>query len=204
MSVREAVRRYVRNSDKPVSYDEIVEEFKVKRGINIAGICNALLIGDDIVLTNTDEYWSKTNLGLNQDYIERFENELTERIGTCRKYSDLFYRRDEVLPNIRQVEAPHGLRWNDELLKTVVNNSTNFKVFGEFGSCLVNLRDNPNVLTIEAFYYNLLENEFLGWATFDQFAEHCTSYGIREHYEPEFFDAFDSISADDMSIECIA
>lgn len=85
-----------------------------------------------------------------------------------------------------------------------MNNSTNFKVFGEFGSCLVNLRDNPNVLTIEAFYYNLLENEFLGWATFDQFAEHCTSYGIREHYEPEFFDAFDSISADDMSIECIA
>lgn len=203
MSVREAVRRYIRNSAAPVPYYEIVEEFKVNRGINIAGICNALLIGDDIVQTGLDEYWSKTNLGLSEEYIAQFEAELSKRILSCRKYSDLFYRRDEVLPNIRTISAPHGLRWNDELLKTVINNSEGFKLFGEHGSCLVNLKDNPNVTTIESFYYCLIENEFLGWASFDQFSEHCKSYGIRDHYDPEFFDAFDSIQASEASIECI-
>lgn len=204
MSVREAVRRYIRNSSEPVPYYEIVEEFKINRGINIAGICNALLIGDDIVQTDLDEYWSKSKLGLSDDYIKYFETELTKRIGLCRKYSDLFYKRDEVLPNIRQVEAPHGLRWNDELLKTVVNNSYNFKLFGEHATCLVSLTDNPTVTTIESFYRNLIENEFLGWASFDQFADHCIGYGIRGHYEPEFFDAFDTIRANASSIECIA
>lgn len=204
MSVREAIRRYVRNSDHPVPYFEIVEEFKINRGINIAGICDALLVGEDIVQTDEEEYWSKTKLGLDQEYLAHFEEELTERIRSCRKYSNLFYRRDEVLPNIRKIQAPDGLRWNNELLKTVVNNSSNFKLFGENASCLVNLRDNPGTTTTESFYYSLIENEFLGWASFDQFTQHCSSYGIREHYEPEFFDAFDSIQASESSIECVA
>lgn len=203
MSVREAVRRYIRNSEAPVPYYEIVEEFKINRGINIAGICNALLIGDDIVQTDLEEYWSKEKLGLNEEYIEHFEAELGKRIQSCRKYSNLFFKRDEVLPNIRSLSAPHELRWNDELLKTVVNNSDSFKLFGEHGSCLVSLKDNPNVTTTEAFYYSLIENEFLGWASFDQFSEHCKSYGIRDHYDPEFFDAFDSIQASEASIECL-
>lgn len=204
MSVREAVRRYVRNSDKPVPYFEIVEEFKINRGINIAGICSALLVGDDIVQTDTEEYWSKSKFGLDEDYVRRFEAELNERIRSCRKYSDLFYRRDEVLSNIRSIQAPSGLRWSDELLKTVVNNSDSFKLFGEHATCLVNLKDNPGVTSVESFYYNLIENEFLGWTTFDQFTDHCRCYGIRDHYEPEFFDAFDSIEANETSIECVS
>ena len=79
-----------------------------------------------------------------------------------------------------------------------------FKLFGEHATCLVNLKDNPGVTSVESFYYNLIENEFLGWTTFDQFTDHCRCYGIRDHYEPEFFDAFDSIEANETSIECVS
>jgi hypothetical protein len=39
------------------------------------------------------------------------------------------------------------------------------------------------------------------WSPFDGFTDYCSMYSIKQGLEPEYFDAYPSIEADDISIQ---
>lgn len=203
MSVRDAVKKYVANSEKPVSYMEIIEEFKIKRGINTAGICNKLILGGDIILVGDETYWSRKKMKIGNDFVSRFEDAIEAQIRNVTRQSDLYYERKLVLSTYDCLPDLENFSWNQELLAAVFDQSTSYKVFGEHFSCIVDLSKNPTVLNVEEFYVSLLENEFMGWTMFDKFKEYCAAHSIRSDLEPEFFDAFSRIEADDVAIQVV-
>ena len=88
-------------------------------------------------------------------------------------------------------------------MRTALTQSHEFRLFGEDGSCVVDLRENPDVVDTESFFRAVLDNEFYGWTSFDQFAAFCKAHSIHSGIEPEFFDAFSTIEADEGSIQVI-
>lgn len=203
LSVRAIARKFIRESDKPVTRLELIDEFSVHRGINASGLSSPILLGEDIVLVGSDTYWSKEALGLNGSYMDYFNEAIASKIGLSRKIANLFYPVASLASNLDGVNPPHGVRWNKELIHTVFSESNNYRLFGETSGCVVDINANPTTTSAESFYVDLLDNEFMGWSPFDAFAKWCANYGIRRDLEPEFFDAFDSIEADEFSIQAV-
>lgn len=201
LSVRAIARKYIRESEKPVSRLELINEFGVRRGINASGLSEPVLLGEGIVLVGNDTYWSQEAMGLDASYLEYFDNAVASKIGFVRKVANLFYPVASIASNFEGVEPPRGVRWNKKVLRTVFSKSARYRLFGETSGCVVDLDANPDAISVEAFYVELLNNEFMSWSPFDTFASYCSIYGIRRDLEPEFFDAFDSIEADEFSIQ---
>ena len=86
-------------------------------------------------------------------------------------------------------------------MKAVFAKSARFSAFGVDCSCIVDLSENPDTINSERFWVALLENEFMGWSPFDAFADYCSMYSIKHGLEPEYFDAYSFIEADDISIQ---
>ena len=204
-SALEAARQYIRASDHSVQKVELVEEFGVKRGINVSGMSTKLLTSArDIILVGTDTYWTFERLHIDEAFIDTFDSALDDGIIYSNEYADLFYSRNECLPSYDALpKLEGGMRWNSKLLRAIFAKSYKFRSFGEESSCIVDSRRHPNVTNTEKFYAALLENEFMGWSSFDRFAEYCNMYSIADELEPEFFDAFSSIRADEISIELV-
>lgn len=203
LSVLAAIRLYINNSDNPVSSEELHEEFITKRKLKLRGICGSLIVDGETILVGSNLFWSREKLRLNTNYIEQFDRAIAEKMKCTHKVADLFYPVSSVLPTLRDLPSPAGLTWNPTLLSTVFGRSKHFRLFGENGTCIVSVAENPNVTNVETFYHELLSKEFYGWSTFDSFSEYCEAYSIRANLEPEFFDAFSSIEADEMSIEAL-
>ncbi len=202
MGVKEAVRLYIRSSTNPVTHSEIIEEFGMRRGINTAGLCSAILLGKDIIEVAQGTYWSMANLKMNDEFMTKFDEAVEALSNSAQRVAGLFYSKNQIIPSFECLPSIPGARWTDALLNAIFKRSKTFKSFGETGECIVNIKQNPDVKNVEAFYYALLSNEFYGWAAFDKFADYCASLQIRHGLEPEFFDAFDSIEASKVSIEC--
>lgn len=203
VSVRSFVRRYIQDANKPVTHLEIVEEFCVHRGIKERSLSPALFLSDDIVAVGDDVYWSKAAMGLDEAYLQRFDNVIAESIASCKKVAGLFFPIDSIASRLATLDSPIGTTWNSRLIATVFSESPTYRLFGEADSCVIDLSANPEITTTERFYVALLNNEFMGWSSFDAFAEYCKTYGIRKQLTPEFFDAFDAIEADAACIQVV-
>ena len=203
LGVKDAVRLYIRNSPRPVSHSEILEEFGAKRGINTNGLCQAIIVGDDIVEVGFGEYWSMGNLHMDDEFVSRFDRAIAASLSTTRQEAGLYYRASQLTSKLSGVSLPRGVRWTEALLAAAFKKSERFKAFGEKGGCVVDRREHPEIVLVEDFYHALLENKFHGWTTFEKFAQYCETFGIRQEIEPEFFDAFESIEATEMSIEAL-
>ena len=201
LSALAAMRIYIKNSDRPVSREELLEEFGAKRRIKMQTVSSAVLANDEIILVGHDLFWSKDRLVIDDDFIRRFNSAIASKLRFAEKHASLFYMRSDVLPSLEELPSPGGLAWNSYLLKAVFSRSGEFGVFGSNAGCIVCLRENPDATTTEAFYHELLQNEFFGWSSFDRFAEYCRGFGIESDIRPEYFDAFSSIDADEISIQ---
>lgn len=204
-SVLDVARRYIRGSDHPVQKIELIDEFRIKRGINTAGLCTKLLTAaPDIILVDDETYWSLNKLNIDESFMNAFDRAISENTDTACKHAGLFYARSECMPLYEKL--PHlsdSMRWSPELLSTVFSKSARFATFGVDCNCIVNLSENPDVTNSEHFWISLLKNEFMGWAPFDTFADYCSMYSIKQDLEPEYFDAYSSIEADDVSIQLV-
>lgn len=205
LSAIAVIRLYIGESDKPVSKDELYEEFILKRRLNLRGICGSLLVNGDIIEVDKDKYWSRNKLSINESFIASVESTLETQmsVSNSKKVAKLFIPRKVAIPNLEILPQPSGLAWNTLLFRAVFSKSSKFRVFGEDGNCIVDLRDNPHVIDTESFYKTLLNNEFYGWSSFETFANFCKVHSIHSHIEPEFFDTFPSIDADEGSVQVI-
>lgn len=200
VSVLDFAKTYIRESPTPVSNLELKEEFKVKRGINTASLCTSILTAsEDIVLVGDEVYWSTEKLNITDDFLERFDRTIGSSIRYADKIADLFYAKSDVIRTFSSLPSLTSMRWNDYVLKAVFRLSKTFNSFGVANNCIVNLSEDE-IFTPEEFYRALLEREFLGWAPFDTFKGFCSQYRINMDLVPEFFDSFDSISADSVEI----
>ncbi|MBR2803896.1 MAG: hypothetical protein IKE20_01955, partial [Eggerthellaceae bacterium] len=202
-SVLDVARRYIRSSDHPVQKIELIDEFRIKRGINTAGLSAKLLTAaPDIILVGAETYWSLDRLSIGESFMEDFDRAVSEGASTAYKHAGLFYARSECVPSYEELpRLGDGMRWNPEILKAVFAKSDRFNAFGVDCSCIVDLAENPDVVNSERFWVTLLENEFMGWSPFDAFADYCSMYSIKHGLEPEYFDAYSSIEADGISIQ---
>lgn len=203
LSVLGAIRMYIKESDNPVSFEELYEEFVIKRRLNKSGICASMIVNDDIVEIGKGIFWSLSKMRVDDKFIERFDNTVTDATMHSRKIAKLYYPREELFPAYTSLPSLQDMRWSEELLATVFSKSRRFKLLGEGNNCIVDMKENPDVYNTETFYHALLENEFYGWSTFGSFVEYCNSRLIKKDLRPEFFDAFDTIRADDYSIEAL-
>lgn len=205
LSAIAVMRMYIEDAAQPVSKDELYEEFITKRRLNLRGICGSLLINKDVIEVGKDRYWSRNKLSMDESFIDSVNSVLESQIPKAagRKVAKLFYPRNAVIPSLSILPQPSGITWNSVLLRAALTQSSQFRLFGENGNCLVDLRENPGVVDAESFFRALLDNEFYGWASFDQFADFCKAHSIHSHIEPEFFDAYSSIEADEGSIQII-
>lgn len=203
LSAISVMRMYIEDADEPVSRDELYEEFVTKRRLNLRGICGSLLVNKDIVAVGNDMYWSREKLTMDEDFMLRFDRAISDGIRRAKsqKVAHLYYPRNCVIPNLATLPEPFGLKWNTVLLNTAFSKSNKYRLYGENGSCIISLDENPNVEDVETFYRELLNKEFYGWSSFDAFVEYCDAHQIRSRLEPEFFDAFSSIKADEISIQ---
>ena len=202
MGVKDAVRLYIRNSPNPVTHSEIVEEFGERRGIKTSGLCPALLLGKDIIETAQGTFWSIDNLKIDSEFMIKFDNSIKALTDSALCEAGLFYSKSRIIPSFECLPNIPNIRWTDTLLNAIFKQSKTFKSFGETGECIVDAKLNPSVKNVEGFYYTLLKNEFYGWTAFGKFADYCAAHQICQGLEPEFFDAFDSIEASQISIEC--
>jgi len=205
LSAVAVMRMYIKDAPKPVSKDELYEEFITKRRLKLRGICGSLLVDKDVIEVGNGRYWSREKLSLGSSFIDSINSVLASQITkvASRKVSKLFYPRKVVIPNLSALPQPSGVSWNSVLLRTALTQSHEFRLFGEDGSCVVDLRENPDVVDTESFFRAVLDNEFYGWTSFDQFAAFCKAHSIHSGIEPEFFDAFSTIEADEGSIQVI-
>lgn len=203
LSVLSVIRMFIKDSDRPVSIEELYEEFVTNRKLNRSGICASMIVDDDIVEIGKGVFWSRSKMNINDDFINEFDNAVVNAKMHSRKIADLYYPRDELFPAYNELPSIPNMRWSEELLVAVFSRSPRFKLFGEGNKCLVDRQENPDVFNAETFYHTLLENEFYGWSTFGSFVDYCNSRSIRMDLEPEFFDAFDTIQADEYSIEAL-
>lgn len=202
MGVKEAVRLYIRNSPKPVPYSEILEEFGDRRGINTNGLCHAILVGQDIIEVAQATYWSMDNLNMDISFMDEFDRAIQHLAMSTKREAGLFYEKRKLIPSFKNLPELSGSRWTDSLLRAAFKHSSRYKAYGEEGNCIVDLEANPEVKNIETFYWSLLDNRFYGWSSFEKFREYCSAHQIRTDLEPEFFDAFDTIEASPIAIEC--
>lgn len=203
LSVNAAMRLYIQNSPQPVSKAELYEEFITKRRLKLRSICGSILVNDEVVQVGPDLYWSQKKLSIDEDFICEVDEALSRRLRYAKKIGGVFYSRRDVLPSFGDLPAIAALRWNPILLKNVLARSSHFRLFGEQGNCIVSLDENPGITSTEAFFHGLLESEFMGWSPFDSFSDYCKAYMIATDLKPEFFDAYSTISADDISIQSI-
>ena len=168
LSALAAMRLYINNSDEPVSSEELHEEFITKRKLKLRGICGSLIVDEETILVGSNLFWSREKLSLNTSYIEQFDQAIADKVRYAHKVAELFYPVSNVLPTLRDLPSPAGLTWNPTLLSTVFSRSGHFRLFGENGTCIVAVAENPNVTNVETFYHELLSKEFYGWSTFDE------------------------------------
>ena len=205
LSAISVMRMYIEEADKPVSKDELYEEFVTKRRLNLRGICGSLLVNKEIIDIGNDRYWSRSKLAMDDEFIESVEAVIGEQISRSpsRRIANLFVALDSVIPSLSVLPQPSGIAWNTSLLRTALSKGERFRLFGESNNCLVNLQNNPGVTDVESFFKALLDNEFYGWSPFESFANYCKAHSIHSHIEPEFFDAFSLIEADEGSIQTL-
>lgn len=142
---------------------------------------------------------------MDDEFIESVEAVIGEQISRSpsRRIANLFVALDSVIPSLSVLPQPSGIAWNTSLLRTALSKGERFRLFGENNNCLVNLQNNPGVTDVESFFKALLDNEFYGWSPFESFANYCKAHSIHSHIEPEFFDAFSLIEADEGSIQTL-
>lgn len=203
LSVLNAVRMYIKDSSRPVSIEELYEEFVTNRKLNRSGICASMIVNDDIIEIGKGVFWSRSRMNISDGFINEFDNAVADATMHSRKIADLYYPREGLFPGYAGLPSIPNMRWSEELLVAVFSKSSRYKLLGEGYKCLVDRQENPGVFNAETFYHALLENEFYGWSTFGSFADYCNSRSIRKDLEPEFFDAFDTIQADEYSIEAL-
>ena len=203
LSVLGAIRMYIKDSTCPVSLEKLYEEFVTKRKLNRSGICASVIVGDDIVEIGKGVFWSLSKMHIDDEYISAFDGAVANATSCSHKIADLYYARQELFPSFEALPSPVDMRWSEELFAVVFSKSHRFKLLGEGNACLIDTQENPDVVNAETFYHALLENEFYGWSTFESFADYCNSRSIRGNLGPEFFDAFDTIRADEYSIEAL-
>lgn len=205
LSAIAVIRMYIEESEKPVSKDELYEEFITNRRLNLRGICGSLLVNREIIDVGNGRYWSRKKLAIDDDFIESVEIAIEEQVSKSPvgRIANLFVARDTVIPSLSTLPQPSGIAWNTTLLRTALSKSSRYRLFGESNNCLVDLQRNPGVTDVEAFFKTLLDNEFYGWSSFESFANYCRAHSIHSHIEPEFFDAFSSIEADEGSIQTV-
>lgn len=203
LSALTVMRMYIKDSSHPVPIEELYEEFITKRRLNFRNICTSLIVNDDIIEIGKGVFWSRSKMNIDNDFINEFDKVVANATKHSRKTADLYYSRDELFSTYAGLPSIPDMRWSEELLVAVFSRSSRFKLLGEDAKCLVDMQENPDVFNVETFYHALLKNEFYGWSTFGSFVDYCNSRSIRKNLEPEFFDAFDTIQADEYSIEAL-
>lgn len=199
----EAIRQFIRNAPAPVSRADLFDEFVVKRKLKESLISESFVIGQDIIKTGPGLYWTASKARITDSFIENFDEQLAVGVGRSGMKAGFYYSVADVLQNCDNLVPPEGLNWTRELLEEAFSRSKRFRLFGKPGNCVVDMAKHPDIASEEGFYAELLRREFYGWAIFDEFKAYCEAAVVNASIEPEFFDAFPSIEADDICIQLI-
>ena len=200
ISVKEAIRDYIRNAGHFVSTSEIREEFAGRRGVTESNLNPSSYVGGDIIKAREGYYTSEETI---LDYIGSIDDvELS-----LARYCDRTKERERLFYDLNQASsklAEEYGRWlSGYILQWALSKSKRFRIFGPDKCALVDTHRHPSVQSDEAFFHALIEYEFYGFATWHDFSTKLEKLGIAKSISPDFFATMRTIEASDVLIRVV-